>query len=168
MTLSLHKPNLRLILLLVLPLFALMAMADKPVKYFESLSSSGAYNYSYISPAMLKMWGDNYLSSSSSHAYDNLPIQCKDLTSIENIFTQTEGQSDELWKIIHKIKKDKDMETLTTKKSDNYRYDVLVKLSKDGKKILNLMIVTQTGGNCVDVVYLEGQVPLESIQYSFY
>ena len=117
---------------------------------------------------MLKMWVETNLSASSSHAYDNLPIQCKDLTSIENLFTQTEGQNEELWKIIRKIKKDKNMETLTTKKSDNYRYDVLASLSKDGKKILNLMVVTQTGPDCVDVVYMEGKIPLETIRYSFY
>ncbi|MBD5279669.1 MAG: DUF4252 domain-containing protein [Bacteroides sp.] len=167
MKLSLRKFNFRLLLLLIVPFFTISALAEKNVKYFEALSTSPAYNYSYVSPAMLKMWGDTYISG-TSQAYNNLPIQCKDLTSIENIFTQTEGQNEELWKIIHKIKKDKNMETLTTKKSDNYRYDVLVTLSKDGKKILNLMVVTQTGSDCVDVVYLEGKVPLESIQYTFY
>lgn len=163
------KLKLRWVILLIINICALSSFAAGPTKYFEELSVFPAFNYSYVSPTMLKMMGENYLSASSRN-FDNLPIQCKDLSSIENISTLTNGGSEKLWKIIQQIKKEKHMETLTTKKSDNYRYDVLVTLTKDGKKITNLMVITQNGsnGNSVDVIYMEGKIPMESIQYSFY
>lgn len=160
------KIHLRLLTLLIINLWAIAAFAASPTKYFDEISTQNSFDYSYISPTMLRMMGDNYLSSSTQEY--NLPIQCKDLTSIENVSTSTNGQNDELWKIIRKVKKEHNMETLTTKKSTNYRYDVLVTLTKDGKKITHLMVITQNGPFSTDVIYMEGKIPLESIQNSFY
>ena len=39
------KLPIRILLTLLMPLFTLSAYADKNVKYFESLSTSNAYNY---------------------------------------------------------------------------------------------------------------------------
>ena len=160
------KIHLRLLTLLIINIWAITAFAASPTRYFEELSTEPYLDYSYISPTMLRMMGDSYLSS-SSHEY-NLPIQCKDLSSIENVPTSSNGQQDELWKIFRQIKKEHHMETLTTKKSTNYRYDVLVTLTKDGKKITNLMVITQNGPYSTEVIYMEGKIPLESIQNSFY
>lgn len=162
------KLHIRFIAIIALLFSAFSAHADNAGKYFDELSDKTFFNYSYISPTMLRLWGDNYISASGSHAYDNLPIQCKDITSIENVSTSIKGQDETLWKIIRKIKKDKNMETLTTRKDDNYRYDVLVTMSKDKKKITNLMVITQNGGMSVEVIYMEGKIPMESLQYSFY
>ncbi len=59
--------------------------------------------------------------------------------------------------------KEKDMETLSTKKKGDYRYDVLAKLSKDGKYLLNLMVITQNSGFSVNVVYIEGKIPMSDL-----
>lgn len=163
------KLNLRILTLVIINFWALAALAAPPVKYFEDLSSRQGFGYNYISPTMLKMMGDSYLSASSaSSRYDNLPIQCRDLTTIENVSTSYQGSDEDLWKIIRKIKRDNHMDTLTTKKIENYRYDVLVTLTKDGKHITHLLVITQNGMHSVDVIYMEGKIPLESIQYSFY
>lgn len=159
------KPHLRLIVLLIANFFFLCTYAGNPTKYFEELSSKPNYSYSYVSPTMLRMMGEQDMYPQE---YSNIPIKSSDLKSIENIATMVNGQDDELWDIIRKIKKEKSMETLTTKKKDNYRYDVLATVTKDGKYILNLLVVTQNGGNCVDVIYMEGKIPMERLKYSFY
>lgn len=161
------KPAHRLIATLILLVSAFSALAARPVKYFEGLTQKNVLtNYNYVSPTMLRMMGNTNLSSSSNR-YQNLPIQCKDIKSIESITFQS-TPDEELWSIIKKIKKDKNMETLITKQSDYYRYDVFVSMTKDGKKILNLLVITQNGGNGVDVIYMEGRIPIESIQNSFF
>lgn len=159
------KFHIRLITIVIANLFFLSITAGNPTKYFEDLSMKPNYTYSYVSPTMLRVMGDTYISPQE---YSNLPIKSSDITSIENIATMVNGQDDELWNIIHRIKKDKNMDTLTTKKKDNYRYDVLATLTKDGKYILNLLVVTQNGGNCVDVIYMEGKIPMERLKFSFY
>lgn len=58
------------------------------------------------------------------------------------------------------------METLSSKKQDYYRYDILARLSGDGKTITNLMVITQNGGASVDVVYMEGKIPIECLKHS--
>lgn len=158
------KLNLRKFLLLCIAVLPFTIWGANPTKYFEELSIKPNYNYNYVSPIMLKAMGDMYISSDTSA---NLPVKSSDITSIENISTLVNGQDDDLWDIISKIKKDKGLETLTTKRKDNYRYDVLAHLSKDGKNILQLLVVTQNGGNCVDVIYMEGKIPMERLKYSF-
>ncbi len=160
----------RILATLIFALGSLAAFAAQPVKYFEELSGKqrhGLY-YNYISPTMLKMLGDNSLSSASkNNKYSNLPVQCSDLTSLENILYES-GADEELWDIIHKIKKEHKMETLVTKKSQDYRKDVLVNLSKDGSKILNLLVISQRGDGMVNVIYMEGKIPVESIRSAYY
>ena len=161
------KSSSRLLATLIFIVSAFSALAGKPVKHFEALSGNNTLcNYNYISPTMLRMMGDTYLNSSSNR-YQNLPIQCKDITSIESIAFETNAD-EELWNIIKKIKKEKNMQTLITKQSDSYRYDVLVTLNKDGKKILNMLVIAQNGSYGVDVIYMEGKIPVESIQNSFF
>ena len=62
------------------------------------------------------------------------------------------------------FEKEKDMETLSTKKKGDYRYDVLRKnCQKDGKYLLNLMVITQNSGFSVNVVYIEGKIPMSDL-----
>lgn len=161
------KLTARLSAALILFLSAISVFAANPTKHFEELSArDNSTIYNYISPTMLRMMGDNYLNS-SSNTYKNLPIQCKDITMIESITYETNADK-ELWNIIKKLKKDKNMQTLITKKTDYNRYDVLVTLTKDGKKILNLLMVSQDGIGGADVIYMEGRIPIENIQNSFF
>ncbi len=161
----------RILATLIFALGSLAAFAAQPVKYFEELSGKqrhGLY-YNYISPTMLKMLGDNSLSSASkNNKYSNLPVQCKDLTSLENIYMESGTNNDELWEIIHKIKKEHNMETLITQKSQDSRKDILVTISKDGSKILNLLVISQMAPTMVDVIYIVGKIPVESIRSAFY
>lgn len=157
------KLNIRKFLLVFLILLPAVLFAGNPPKYFEELSTKPNYNYNYVSPTMLKAMGDKYIATEASA---NLPVRTSDITSIENISTMVNGQDDDLWNIISRLKKDKNMETLTTKKKDNYRYDVLATLSKDGKRIMHLLVVTQNGGNCVDVIYMTGKIPMERLKFS--
>lgn len=160
------KQYIRIFLLLLISISALSASADGNEKYFDGLSTKTGFDYSYVSPTMLRMVGDSYFDSNSKN-FKNLPIKTKDIKSIENVSTIFNGNSEELWNTIRKVKKLKKMETLTTDVKDNYRYDVLVTLSKTEKYILNLMVITQNGSQNVDVIYIEGKIPVDGLKNSF-
>ncbi len=150
---------IRIFLISLSAFIAMNANAGNPQKYFEELSNNPEFSYSYVSPTMLKVMDDQYLA-------DNMirfELKTSDLTSIENIATNTGGQDEDLWRIIRQIKKDKKLETLSTKKAKNSRYDILARI--DGKSITNLMVVSQAGGDQVNVVYMEGKIPLERFKY---
>ena len=153
---------LRFILSLIIAMAAFSAFAGNPPKYFESLSGNQGFDYTYVSPLMLKAMGDTSLTGE----FGNLPVKTSQISSIESITTAINGQDEDLWKIISSIKKDKKMDTLTTKKRDYYRYDVLAHLSNDGKYITHLLVVTQNGGPMVEVVYMEGKIPLDALSHS--
>lgn len=110
---------------------------------------------------MLKAMGTQYLQ-------DNIirfDVRTSDITSIENISSPTNGQDDELWDIISRVKKENKMEPLSTKKTTTSRYDVLAKITDNGKFISNLMVVVQNGGQQVNVVYMVGKIPIERFKY---
>ena len=157
------KSYIKTFMLLIMWLVSDSAMAGNPTKYFEKIASKSNYDYSFVSPVMLKAMGDRTLSAES---YGSLPVKTSDLSSIETISTAINGQDEDLWKIIREIKNSKKMETLSTKKQNYYRYDVLARLSGDGKFITNLMVVTQNGGQAVNVVYMEGKIPIDSLKYA--
>lgn len=158
------KTYLKSILSSILMTLAFSSYAAAP-KYFENLSEKPGYEYVYVSPLMLKALGTTNLASSKTLAGDiGLNIPASTISHIEIISSPTMGQDDELWKIIRNIKNDKKLSTLTTKKEGSYRYDVLAK--PDGSNLNNLMIVTQEGGYFVNVVYIEGKIPLDNIKNS--
>lgn len=157
--------KIRFIILIAAILAAFAAAnvsAANPERHFDDLSSNSGFNYSYVSPTMLKAMGNEYLSD---RAYGSLPVKTSDLTMIEVVSTPSMGQDEELWKIIREVKKSKKMETLSTRKENMYRYDVLAKMTGDSKFITNLMVITQNGGAEVYVVYMEGKIPIESLRY---
>ena len=154
--------KLRFLLFTLITFCGLTAMAEEGKKYFEELSTQHPFSqYNYVSPVMLKALGSTMLDQSN---YVNLPITGNDLTMIETI--TMDSNSKKIWEIIKKIKSEKKLETLTTKKMKDNRYDVLASLSKDGNYIENLLVVTQTGGIYVNVVYMEGRIPLDKIRFS--
>lgn len=157
------KTFLKLILLAIIGISSLNVSAASNQKYFYKLANNPNFDYSYVSPLMLQAMGEGFLSTENSAG---LPVKSSDLTSIETIVTNGDGTNEDLWKIITNLKKDKKLETLTTKKKDYYRYDVFAKLSGDKKFITNLLVITQNGGENVSVVYMEGKIPLNSLQYS--
>jgi len=157
------KAYIKTIMILIIGLYALPAMAGNPERFFEKLSAEPNYDYSFVSPTMLKAMGEQYLSDKS---YGSLPIRTSDISSIETISTAINGQDETLWKIIREIKNSKKMETLSTKKQNFYRYDVLARLSGDGKYITHLMVITQNGGQSVSVVYMEGKIPIDRLRYA--
>lgn len=157
------KAYIRIIAILVAGIFSLPAQGGNPTRYFEKLSAEANYDYTFVSPTMLKAMGDKLLSDKS---YGSLPVRTSDITSIETISTAINGQDEDLWKIIREVKNNKKMETLSTKKQSYYRYDVLAHLSGDGKFITHLMVVTQNGGQSVNVVYMEGKIPIDRLRYA--
>lgn len=127
---------------------------------FNNLSSRDGFDYTYVSPSMLKLMGNKIVNT-------DLNIRASDITSIETVSTIGNGTDTELWKLIRGLKTKMKLETLTTKKSDNFRFDVLGKLSGDHKYITRLMVITQDTGENVTVVYIEGKIPIEEIMVQF-
>lgn len=156
------KIYIKLLISLIFCLSSFSAFADEGITYFKKLSEFEGFDYSFVSPMMLKAMGNRYMADTA----DGLPIQADNLTMIESISTSRNGTNEDFWKAIKGVIKDKKLETLSTKKKNNYRYDVLAKLSRDGKFITNLLVITQNGGNNVSVVYMEGEIPLQNVQYS--
>ncbi|MDE6096137.1 MAG: DUF4252 domain-containing protein [Muribaculaceae bacterium] len=154
---------IRLIFTVLIGISAITANAGNPKKYFEDLSSSPNFDYTYISPLMLKAMGDQYLSHDRS---GGLPVKSSQISYIETVYTIGDGMNEKLWKAITSIKKDNKLETLTTKKKDFYRYDVFAKLSGDQKYFTNLLVITQDGAENVSVVYMEGKIPVNTLQTS--
>ena len=155
------KTYLKIIIITLAAIFSTSAFAASPKKYFDSLSSDANFDYSYVSPYMLKAMGGQYIDGGG------LSISADDITSIETISTFSDGSSDEFWDIIRKVKKENDMETLSTKKQGYYRYDVLGKLSDNGKVLTNLLVITQNTGSKVTVVYIVGKIPMDVIGLQF-
>ena len=162
------KPLLRVIAAIILSFGILPVFAADPPRYFEKLSTYPDFNYNYISPTMLRLMGDQALSASGGESFNNYPIKCSDLTFIENLSTDYDSQNDEIWEIISKLKKDKKMETLITRKGDNSRYDLLVTMTGNHKWIRSMLVITQHGPTAVDIIYMEGNIPMEAIQNTFY
>lgn len=156
--LLLMKKILLIVLLVFLPALAAVINAADP--YFSSLSTKEGFDYTYVSPSMLKMMGKKVVNS-------DLNIRASDINSIETVSTVGKGTDDELWKGIRSIKNKLKLETLTTKKEENYRYDVLGKLSGDNRFITRLMVITQNTGANVSVVYIEGKIPLGEVMLKF-
>lgn len=157
------RKKLTLLILLIAAIIPATLSAGNPKKYFEEIAQKPNYEYSYISPMMLKAMGNQYLK-------DNIirfDVRTSDITSIENISSPVNGQDDDLWDIISKIKKDNKMEPMSTKKTSTSRYDVLAKLTNNGKFISHLLVVSQNGGQQVNVVYMVGKIPIERFKYFF-
>lgn len=66
------KTYIRILLTAILAAIAAgNALAANSERYFDSLSLQPGYDYSYISPTMLKAMGEQYLSD---RAYGSLPV----------------------------------------------------------------------------------------------
>lgn len=155
------KNFLRVIIISMAAIFSTTVFAANPKTYFSELSSDSNFDYSYVSPYMLKAMGGQYIDGGG------LNISSSDISSIETISTVNSGTSDDLWDIIKKVKKANNMETLSTKKKGYYRYDVLGRLSDNGKILTQLLVITQNGGNNVNVVYIVGKIPMDQIGLQF-
>lgn len=154
------KKTLVIIALFLASLISSSAWAAGQPKYFEFLSQNPVFDYTYISPAMLNVMGDCVVNN-------DMQIKASDISSIETVSTLSDGTNADFWKAIRSLKQNKKLETLSTKKQGNYRYDVLARTSGDGKTITNLMVITQNTGACVTVVYIEGKLPLSDISINF-
>lgn len=151
----------RLIAILIILLAGISAASGADASpCFNSLSSREGFDYTYVSPAMLKLMGDKIVNT-------DLNIRASDITSIETVSTIGEGTDAELWMLIRTLKNKMKLETLTTKKSEDFRYDVLGKLSGDHKFITRMMVITQDTGANVTVVYIEGKIPIQEIMVQF-
>ena len=147
----------RLIAILIILLAGISAASGADASpCFNSLSSREGFDYTYVSPAMLKLMVNT-----------DLNIRASDITSIETVSTIGEGTDAELWMLIRTLKNKMKLETLTTKKSEDFRYDVLGKLSGDHKFITRMMVITQDTGANVTVVYIEGKIPIQEIMVQF-
>lgn len=156
------KSLLKIIIISMVAFLASSAYAATPKKYFDNLSSNSNFDYSYVSPYMLSAMGGQYIDGGG------ISISTSDISSIETVSTLNAGASDDLWNIIRKVKKENGLETLSTKKQGYYRYDVLGKLSDNGKTITQMLVITQNGGNNVNVVYIVGKIPMDQIGIQFH
>ncbi|MDE6444406.1 MAG: DUF4252 domain-containing protein [Muribaculaceae bacterium] len=136
------------------------ASAASPTLHFSPVSTREGFDYTYVSPSMLAMMGDKVVNS-------DLNIKASDINSIETVYTPENGTDTELWNIIRSLKSRMKLETLTTNKQGDYRYDVLGRLSGDRKYITNLMVITQNTGANVTVVYIEGKIPLSEVMLQY-
>lgn len=155
------KKYIRLIILTFLVTVSATGIAANPKKYFDELSTDTGFDYTYVSPYMLKAMGGTNIDSGG------LSISSADISSIETLSTYNNGTSQELWDLIRKVKKENSLETLSTKKQGYYRYDVLGKLSDNGKVLTHLLVITQNGGNNVTVVYIVGKIQMAEIGSQF-
>lgn len=155
------KACLRTILIAVLVILSASAYAASPKKYFDGLSSNFEFDYTYVSPSMLKAMGGKIIDGGG------LKLSSSDIHSIETLSTYSAGSSSDLWDIIKKLKKENDLETLSTKKQGYYRYDVLGKLTNNGKTLTNMLVITQNGGENVSVVYIVGKISMDEIGLQF-
>lgn len=151
------KTYLKIFIAAMLALISASAFAANPKKYFDGLSSKSDFDYTYVSPFMLKAMGGQIIDGGG------LSISASDISAIETVATYTSGTSETLWDTIKKVKKDNDLETLSTKKQGYYRYDVLGKLSDNGRILTHLLVITQDTGNKVSVVYIVGKIPMDQI-----
>lgn len=103
------------VLLLAILFIPCVSFAANPKKYFEKISGKNGYDYSYVSPLMLKAMSEQYLSDDKVIQFE---LKTSDLTSIENITAESSENVGELKKLIPEIIKDNKMETLSTKKLD--------------------------------------------------
>lgn len=152
------KTFIRIIIISAMTLCALSAHAEDSKKYFSGVANKPDFDYTYVSPVMLKSMGDRFLNEADA---GGMQLRSTNISSIETISTPTRGEDEDLWKIIRQLKKDKKLENLSTKKKDSYRYDMLARISGDGRYITHLMIITQNGSENVNVVYIEGKIPID-------
>ena len=126
---------------------------------FQKISEFENFNYSYISPAMLKAMGDNYYET------EGFRVPFKQLDSVETISTMVDGTNDRFWETIRQVIKDERMESLTTNKIGINRTDFLGRLN--GNQLQSVMLITQHGGNWVSVSYIKGVIMLNSLEMNF-
>ena len=158
------KTFFKTILVAIVAMCSFSVHAEEAHKYFDEVANKPNFDYTYISPAMLRSMGGRYLNEADA---GGIQLNSHDLTSIETISTPVSGEDADLWKIIRQIKKDKKLENLSTKKKDYYRYDMLGRTTKDGEFITHLMIITQNGSDNVSVIYIEGKIPIAITDLSF-
>ncbi len=155
------KKYIRLIFFTLAVILSTSAFAANPKKYFDELSIDPGFDYTYVSPYMLKAMGGTHIDSGG------LSISSSDISSIETISTYNNGTSPELWDLIRKVMKENSMETLSTKKQGYYKYDVLGKLSDNGKVLTHLLVITHNGGANVTVVYIVRKIQMAEIRSQF-
>lgn len=151
------------ILLLFVVLLPASASAADP-NQFSHFASKPGYEYIYISPEMLKILGNQIIDNG---AFGNISLRANQIKSVEVLQTSSNAQDDELWVVIRKVKENNKLKTLSTKQNSSERSDILGTLSANGKFLSKLMIVSQKGSKSVSMVYLTGDIPIESIQFAF-
>lgn len=151
------KHIFRLILTLTLLLSSSGAMAER---YFDTLSANPEFNYTYISPYMLKAMSGNIKT------VQELTLSADCLEEVEIISTYTNGTDADFWKAIRSVIKKFDLKTLSTTKNNYNRSDILGRLN-GSNNLSYLMLITQTGGSCVSVTFITGDIPLSKLKTNF-
>lgn len=148
---------IRILTIAVLLLSAILSAAAKTK--FDTIGGRENFNYTYISPAMLKAMSGTIDSNGYTLDTDNL-------TSVETISTLTDGTNKEFWDAIRSVIKEENLETLSTNKNYYTRFDMLGKINSAGN-ITHLMLIQQNGGNQVTVTYLIGDIPVKDFNFGF-
>ena len=138
----------------------LCAMGAKAERYFDNLSSSPDFNYTYISPYMLKAMNGNIKTGQEL----TLSVDC--LNEVEIISTYTSGTNKEFWQAIRDVIKKFDLKTLSTTKNNYNRSDILGRLNSSNN-LSYLMLINQTGGKWVSVTFITGDIPLSYLKTNF-
>lgn len=138
----------------------LTALTASAQRRFENIANKEGFNYSYISPTMLKAMGSCTFNS------NGYTLNTSGLNCIETVSTMTEGTDSALWDAIRSVIKSEGLETLTTNKTLNSRFDMLGKLS-GSTQITRLMLIQQNSGDWISVTYIEGSIPITQLQGNF-
>ncbi|MBD5204601.1 MAG: DUF4252 domain-containing protein [Bacteroidales bacterium] len=144
---------LRSIIIMVILLSASTARADQ---YFTSMAEKEGFNYTYISPYMLK-------AMSGQITTFNI-LDTDKLEEVEIISTLYNGTDADFWRTIRGIITKFNLKTLSTVKHYNNRTDMLGNINSN-KEVTHLMTITQNGGNNVTVTLMTGKIPLDSISF---
>ncbi len=151
------KTLLPLITALILSILPLAAKAD-PV--FGEIGNNTNFNYSYISPVMAKA-----IRAQNRYYIDNtqdLRINYDDIQEVEIVETLSSGTDPEFWKLIRDTIKKYDLKTLSINKNGYFRFDIMGKFDSHDR-LSHLLLLRQHGGNNVNLTFITGSIPVESL-----
>ena len=150
------KAAIRIITLTLLLIIAVLPAEAK--QRFADVGSRSEFNYTYISTVMLRAMKGSSLDS------NGYMVGVDDLDSVETISTMNFGTDQELWKAIRAVISEEKLETLSTNKTLDTRFDMLGSINSKNE-ITHLLLIQQNTGAWVTVTYLTGRIPASQFKF---
>lgn len=127
---------------------------------FAQVGARSEFNYTYISSIMLRAMAGTSIDS------NGYVVDVDDLDSMETISTTDYGTDKEFWETIRALIKEEKLETLSTNKSFDTRFDMLGAVNSENE-ITHLLLIQQNTGLWVTVTYLTGKIPASQFKFGF-